>query len=117
MEEVVYHGSKEKINEITAHKSTHQKECIYATPNKVVSLLFMGKGQGDLDTMIGVIDGELTLVERRPNILNDIYNIITVQAQSILRQIFPQPLPLRCRKSARIQPHPQFQQGIPLRPH
>jgi len=74
MEEVVYHGSKEKINEITAHKSTHQKECIYATPNKVVSLLFMGKGHGDLDTMIGVIDGELTLVERRPNILNDIYN-------------------------------------------
>lgn len=50
-------------------------------------------------------------------VLNDIYNIITVQAQSILRQIFPQLLPLRYRKSARIQPHPQFQQGIPLRPH
>ncbi len=31
-------ASKEKINEITAHKSTHQKECIYATPKKVVSL-------------------------------------------------------------------------------
>ncbi len=74
MENIVYHGSREDLEEIKAHKSTHQKNCIYATPEKVVSLLFMGKGHGDLDTMIASIDGELVLVERRPNVFSEIYN-------------------------------------------
>lgn len=34
----------------------------------------MGKGKGDLDTMIATIDGKLVLVERRTGILNSIYN-------------------------------------------
>lgn len=75
MQNIVYHGSiYGNLNKIQASKSTHQKECIYATPSKVVALLFMGKGHGDLDTMIATINGELILLERRPNVLNNIYN-------------------------------------------
>lgn len=48
MKNIVYHGSEQSLDIITAHKSTHQKECIYGTSKKVVSLLFMGKGRGDL---------------------------------------------------------------------
>lgn len=71
----VYHGSKNgNIETITAHTSTHQKKCIYASGSKVVAMLFVGKGKGDLDTMIATIDGKLVLVERRPGILNSIYN-------------------------------------------
>lgn len=72
---IVYHGSSNgNLETITAHKSTHRKECIYATPDETVAFLFMGKGKGDLDTMIATIDGKLTLVERRPGILNKLYN-------------------------------------------
>lgn len=74
MRQIVYHGSPNgDIEELVAHKSTHQKECIYATDNKVIALLFMGKGNGDLDTKI-MINGKLQLVERREGILNDLYN-------------------------------------------
>ena len=72
---IVYHGSDQgNLETINAHTSTHQKECIYATPDQTVAYLFMGKGKGDLDTMIATINGELTLVERRPGILNKFYN-------------------------------------------
>ena len=75
MKEIVYHGSPNgNMDKITPHKSTHKKECIYASTSKVVSLLFVGKGHGGLDTMIADIDGKLILVERRPNVLNSIYN-------------------------------------------
>lgn len=75
MEKVVYHGSpKGDIEKLTAHKSTHQKNCIYATDNKVIAFLFMGKGQGDLDTRIGTSNGNLELVERRPGVLESMYN-------------------------------------------
>ena len=33
-----------------------KKLCIYATPYETVALLFMGKGKGDLDTMIASND-------------------------------------------------------------
>ncbi len=72
---IVYHGSKNgELKEIEARISTHQKKCIYATQSKVFAMLFMGKGKGDLDTMIVTIDGELTLVERREGVLKSIYN-------------------------------------------
>lgn len=72
---IVYHGSsKGNIELLNAHKSTHQKDCIYATDNKVVALLFMGKGNGDLDTRISSLDGKPELVERRPGILEKLYN-------------------------------------------
>ena len=51
MEKIVYHGSHNgNIEIIKAHVSTHQKKCIYATDNKVIAMLFMNKGMGDLDT-------------------------------------------------------------------
>lgn len=72
---MVYHGSPNgNIEFLTAHKSTHQKDCIYATDNKVVALLFMGKGNGDLDTRISSVNGKLELVERRPGVLEALYN-------------------------------------------
>ena len=44
MKEVVYHGSpRGDIEVLKSHKSTHQKDCIYATDNKAVALLFSRK--------------------------------------------------------------------------
>lgn len=74
VKDIVYHGSEQDLDIIISHKSTHQRECIYGTSEKVVSLLFMGKGKGDLDTMIATMDNNLILVERRKGILNKIYN-------------------------------------------
>lgn len=75
MDRIVYHGSPNgNIELLTAHRSTHQKNCIYATDNRVVALLFMGKGNGDLDERISSIDGKPELVERRPGILEKLYN-------------------------------------------
>lgn len=72
---IVYHGSPNgNIELLKAHRSTHQKDCIYATDNKVAALLFMGKGNGDLDTIKSCVNGKLELVERRPGILEKLYN-------------------------------------------
>lgn len=75
MNKIVYHGSPDgTIDLLTAHKSTHQKKCIYATDNKSVAFLFMGKDKGDLDTRISSVNGKLELVERRPGVLEKLYN-------------------------------------------
>lgn len=75
MKKIVYHGSSNgDIEVLEAHKSTHQKSCIYATDNKVVALLFACKGNGDLDTRISNVNGKPELIERRPNVLNGLYN-------------------------------------------
>ncbi len=75
MKNIVYHGSLQgNIKKITARKSTHQKLCIYATPYETVALLFMGKGKGNLDTMIASNDDNLELIERRPGVLKQIYD-------------------------------------------
>lgn len=75
MEKHVYHGSPDgNIELLIANKGTHQKKCIYATDNKVVALLFTGKGNGDLDTRISNVNGKVELVERRPGVLNSLYN-------------------------------------------
>lgn len=75
MKKIVYHGSPNgNISELIASKSTHQKKCIYATCNKTVALLFMGKGNGDLDTIISTVDGKLELVERRKGVLETLYD-------------------------------------------
>lgn len=74
MESIVYHGSRNgSIDLIKAHVSTHGKECIYATENKTVAMLFMGEGKGDLDTVLAVDDGKIVLVERRAGVLDDNY--------------------------------------------
>lgn len=75
MNKIVYHGSPDgTIELLTAHRSTNQKKCIYATDNKVVALLFMGKGNGDLDTRLSSVNGKPELVERRPGVLEKLYN-------------------------------------------
>lgn len=75
MNKIVYHGSPDgTIEKLVPHKSTHQKNCIYATINKTVALLFTGKGNGDLDTWISHEKGKIELVERRPGILEKLYN-------------------------------------------
>ena len=75
MDCLVYHGSENGNLKIIEPKvSTHQKSCVYATDNKCTALLFIGKGNGDLDTLIGTINGELTLVERRDGVLDAWYN-------------------------------------------
>lgn len=75
MENIVYHGSPNpNLKEISAHKSTHQKKCIYATRKLAVALTFMGKENGDLDTVLSSIDGKIILVERREGVLKSLYN-------------------------------------------
>lgn len=75
MEKIVYHGSSNgNIQQLEARVSTHQKECIYATDNKAVAMMFMGRGNGDLDTVKYYEDGIPVLVERRPNVFNKLYN-------------------------------------------
>lgn len=75
MEGILYHGSNNSnLDELKPHRSTHKKECIYATPSKAVALLFIGKGNGDLDTMISSVDGKPQLLERREGIFEELYN-------------------------------------------
>lgn len=75
MENVVYHGSPDpNLSKIEAHISTHKKNCIYATKKLVVALTFMGKGNGDLDTMLSSIGGNIILVERREGVLKSLYD-------------------------------------------
>lgn len=75
MNKIVYHGSPYgNIDKLIAQKSTHQKLCIYATDNRTIALIFIGKGKGDLDTDISSEDGHIVLVERRPGILKELYD-------------------------------------------
>lgn len=75
MEKIVYHGSHNgNIEIIKAHVSTHQKKCIYATDNKVIAMLFMNKGMGDLDTIKSYDNGLPILVERRQGVLEKLYD-------------------------------------------
>lgn len=75
MSKIVYHGSPNgNIEIIKPHNSTHQKKCIYATDNRVIAMLFMGKGMGDLDTVKSYDNGLPILVERRKGILDKLYN-------------------------------------------
>ena len=75
MEKIVYHGSHNgNIEIIKAHVSTHQKKCIYATDNKVIAMLFMNKGMGDLDTIKSYDNGLPKLVERRQGVLEKLYD-------------------------------------------
>lgn len=75
MNKKVYHGSpKGNIEELIANRSTHQKKCIYATDNKAVAMMFMGRGNGDLDTVKLFDAGMPILIERRPGVFDKLYN-------------------------------------------
>lgn len=72
---IVYHGSPSgDIEVFKPHKSTHNKECVYATDNRTIALLFMSHGNGDYDTVINYSDGKVQLVERREGVLDNLYN-------------------------------------------
>ena len=75
MSKLVYHGSPNgNIEIIKAQLGTHQKKCIYATDNKIIAMLFMNRGMGDLDTIKEYDDGLPILIERRQGVLEKIYN-------------------------------------------
>lgn len=75
MNKIVYHGSPNgNIEIIKAQLGTHQKKCIYATDNKIIAMLFMNRGMGDLDTIKEYDDGLPILIERRQGVLEKIYN-------------------------------------------
>jgi len=75
MENVVYHGSPNgDIEVLKSHISTHRKKCIYATDNKVIAMMFMGRDKGDLDTVKEISNGIPVLVERRPGVFDNAYN-------------------------------------------
>lgn len=75
MKGIVYHGSVEdNIEVLTPKIGTHRKKCVYASRNKCVALLFANRGNRDLDTMIGTINKELMVVERREGVLESLYN-------------------------------------------
>ena len=75
MNKIVYHGSSRgDIDFLTPHISTHRKNCIYATENKVIAMLFMGRDMGDLDTVKDYRNGMPILIERRKGILEKSYN-------------------------------------------
>lgn len=75
MDCLVYHGSSNSnIDSLRAHSSTHKVECIYATDRRVVALLYICDSNGDLDTKLFSVDGNVELVERRKGILEKLYN-------------------------------------------
>lgn len=72
---VVYHGSPYGgLKVIKRNVSTHRKSCVYATDNEVVAYLFLARGNEDLDTVIGINDKEVLIVERREGVFNNLYN-------------------------------------------
>lgn len=74
MEKRIYHGSpKGNIKVFVPQKSTHQKDCIYASDNKIVAMLSMAKWS-DLDIRLSNVSGKPELVERRKGVLKKIYN-------------------------------------------
>lgn len=80
MQKHVYHGSSNgDIKELLPHISTHQKKCIYATDERIVALLFMSKGKGDLDHSIGSDNknSQLMYVERREGVLKQKYQNVS----------------------------------------
>lgn len=75
MGNIVYHGSPNGgITEFKNNESTHNVKCLYAAEDKVIAMLFMGRGKGDLDTLIAINDGIPYIVERREGVLKNLYN-------------------------------------------
>ncbi len=75
MGNIVYHGSPNgNLDVIKSHISSHQKQCIYATESKVVAMLYMARGNGDLDTRVSSVNGKPEVVERRKGVLDKLYN-------------------------------------------
>lgn len=74
-ENVVYHGSP--VGGLTEIKPNSTKQGIkvaYAAYEKAAAMTYMFRRYGDLDTSIFVRNGTFTLVERRKNVLNELYD-------------------------------------------
>lgn len=75
MTNIVYHGSPNGgIDEFKINESTHKVKCLYAAENKAVAMLFMGRGRGDLDTLVATQNGIPYIVERREGVLKSLYD-------------------------------------------
>lgn len=73
MKNKVYHGSPiGNIEKLVPHKSTHQKDCIYGTEQKVAAMLYMAKWS-DLDLRVSNVSGKPEVVERRESVLKELY--------------------------------------------
>lgn len=74
MNDIVYHGSPVKdLDVIKSNISSHNIECIYASENIVVAMMFMGK-TNDLQTLKAMEGETPVLVERKEGILQKAYN-------------------------------------------
>lgn len=74
-ENVVYHGSP--VGGLTEIKPNSIKQGIkvaYAAYEKAAAMTYMFRRYGDLDTCIFVENGVFTLVERRKNVLKELYD-------------------------------------------
>ena len=88
MKEIVYHGSpRGDIEVLKSHKSTHQKDCIYATDNKAVALLYMGRGRGDLDTSLRSIDKKPEVVERRAGVFDYLWSLEVISFEKEIKPL------------------------------
>ena len=77
MNNIVYHGSNVGgLKEIKKHKSTHNIELVYASKNISVPLAFIrNKNNRDLDLNVRLCNGKLQITERRPKLIETIYNL------------------------------------------
>ena len=74
MDKIVFHGSPIKgLSEIIPRVSTHGKNYVYATENKLLAALFTQKWNDFLLNVGYDSEGNLEIVERCKNSLNDIY--------------------------------------------
>lgn len=75
MKGIVCYGSLEdNIKVLTPKATARRKKGVYASRNKCVAMLFANRGNGDLDTIIGTINKELIVVERREGVLRELYD-------------------------------------------
>ena len=75
----VYHGSKTKgLKIIKKRVSSHQKEWVYATLSKAVSVIFINNGGSDLNYFLGgkgTEESPIVLVERKAGMFEQIFNL------------------------------------------
>lgn len=74
MEKVYYGSLKGDIKVFKSQLSIHGKNCITAVDNLAVALILLGRGNGDLDVSKIYDNGMPVLVERRPGVLEKLYN-------------------------------------------
>lgn len=75
MKGIVCYGSlNDNIKVLKPELGKHRKKCVYASRNKCVAMLYSNRGKGDLDVLIGTINKELIVVERRKGVFKELYD-------------------------------------------